>query len=126
LTIYNLDKEFSDKIKDIAKEGIEKPLELNEYTDYSEFLFTLQNMIRQGLHIPQKFLIPSFILKSMILEYNARHFKTVIELALKLLENEAKFDQQIIRETKYWLCLAYCRTKNEKFFDFIQYFVYSV
>lgn len=117
-----LDKAHNDKIKEIAKEGIQKPLELNEYTDYSVFLFNLQSMIRQNIAIPAKFLIPSFILKSMIQEYNIRHFKTVIELAVKLLENEDKFDFEIIRETKNWLCLAYCRTQNEKFFEVVRFF----
>lgn len=117
-----LNFDIKERIKVIAKEAIEKPLELNEYTDYSEFLFSLQTMIRNRMHIPQKFLIPSFILKSMILEYYNWHFKTVIELAIKILENESKFDYQIIRETRYWLCLAYCRTKNDKFFEEIKYF----
>jgi hypothetical protein len=117
-----LEKKYQDKINEIAKDAIEKPLELNEHSDYSEFLFTLQNMIREGLPIPSKYLIPSFILKSVIKEYNDRHYKTVIELATKLLENEGKFDFQIIRETRIWLCLAYCRKQNEKFFEVVNYF----
>lgn len=117
-----LDKKYQEKINEIAKEAIEKPLELNEHSDYSEFLFTLQNMIKEGIPIPSKYLIPSFILKSIIKEYNDRHYKTVIELATKLLENEDKFDSQIIRETRIWLCLAYCRKQNEKFFEVINYF----
>jgi TIR domain/Tetratricopeptide repeat len=117
-----LDKQFNEKIREITKEGIQKPLVLNESTDYSQFLFTLQSMIRQNLPIPHKYLIPSFILKSIVQEYNSRHFKTVIELSVKLLENESKFDWEIIRETKNWLCLAYCRTRNEKFFDVVRAF----
>lgn len=114
-----LDKKYSDKIKEITKEVLQKPLELDENTDYSEFLFTLQNMIKENIKIPSKYLIPSFILKSIVKEYNDRHYETVIEVANKLLENENKFDYQIIRETKIWLCLAYCRMQNEDFFDVI-------
>lgn len=118
----DLSTKHSERIKEISKEVIEQPISLNEYSDYSEFLFTLQSMIRQNIAIPSKFLIPSFILKSMVQEYYARHYKTVIELASKLLENNEKFDPQIIRETRYWLCLAFCRTHNEKFFDIIKNF----
>jgi lipopolysaccharide biosynthesis regulator YciM len=55
-------------------------------------------------------------------EYNARQYKTVIQLANKLLENEKKFDYQIIRETRNWLCLAYSREQDERFFDEISFF----
>ena len=117
-----LDKQHSDRIKEMAKESLQKPLELTENSDYSEFLFTLENMIRENVSIPPKFLIPSFLLKSIIKEYNDRQFKTVIELASKLLENESKFDFQIIRETRIWLCLAYCRKQNDKFFQVVNHF----
>lgn len=117
-----LDKSISERIKEVAKEAIQKPLELTEESDYSEFLFTLETMIRENKSIPPKFLIPSFLLKSIIKEYNDRQYKTVIQVCTKLLENESKFDFQIIRETRIWLCLAYCRKQNEKFFEVVKYF----
>jgi hypothetical protein len=117
-----LDKDVSEKIKEIAKDAIKKPLELDENSDYSEFLFTLENLIRENKSIPSKFLIPSFILKSVIKEYNDRHYKTVIQLSTKLLENESKFDYQIVRETRIWLCLAYCRKQDDRFFEVIKHF----
>lgn len=117
-----LSQPVSLRIKEMAKEAIKKPLELTESSDYSEFLFTLENMIKENISIPSKYLIPSFILKSIIKEYNDRQYKKVIQLATKLLENEQKFDYQIIRETRNWLCLAYCRTQNEKFFKVINFF----
>lgn len=117
-----LERTISDRIKEVGKEFIQTPLELNENSDYSEFLFTLENLIRENKPVPSKFLIPSFILKSIIKEYNDRHYKTVIQLASKLLENEIKFDYQIVRETRIWLCLAYCRKQNDKFFEGINYF----
>ena len=117
-----LNQSINNRIKEIAREAIQKPLELTETSDYSEFLFTLENMIKENIAIPTKYLIPSFILKSIIKEYNDRQYKKVIQLATKLLENENKFDFQIIRETRNWLCLAYCRTQNEKFFELINFF----
>lgn len=117
-----LDKPISERIREMAKEAIQKPLELNENSDYSEFLFSLETMIRENISIPSRFLIPSFLLKSIIKEYNDRRYKTVIQLSTKLLENESKFDYQIIRETRIWLCLAYCRTQNDTFFEVVKYF----
>lgn len=40
---------------------------------------------------------------------------------MELLEN-SNYDQQIIWETNYRLTLAYARTKNDKFFDYISFF----
>lgn len=117
-----LDKDVSERIKEIAKDAIKNTLELDENSDYSEFLFTLENLIKDNKSIPAKFLIPSFILKSVIKEYNDRHYKTVIQLSTKLLENESKFDYQIVRETRIWLCLAYCRKQDERFFEVIKHF----
>lgn len=117
-----LDQKHNNKIKEIANESLKNPLELNENSDYSEFLLTLQTMIREKLPIPSKYLIPSFILKSIIKEYNDRNYSSVIQLAEKILENDSRFDFQIIRETRLWLCLAYCRTQNTKLFELVRLF----
>lgn len=117
-----LSSAYEAKIKEITREAIQKPIELNEETDYSEFLLTLQTMIQQNISIPKKYLIPSFLLKTIIKEYYAWNFKTVIQLSKKIIENESKFDRQIIRETRNWLCLAYCRTRDDLFFEEVRYF----
>jgi tetratricopeptide (TPR) repeat protein len=117
-----LKQEYDNKIKSIIKDSISKPLDLNENSDYSEFLITLHGMVTAGIPIPPKYFIPSFILKAMIQEYYKRNYNIVIQLAQKVLENNSKFDSQIIRETRYWLCLAYCRMKDSNFFNEISYF----
>jgi len=117
-----LANEYETKIKEITREALQKPIELNEQSDYSEFLLTLQAMIQQNISIPKKYLIPSFLLKTIIREYYSWNFKTVIQLAKKIIENENKFDRQIIRETRNWLCLAYCRTSSDLFFEEVKYF----
>lgn len=118
----SLASKYDERIKELTKESLKKPLDTTIQNDYSEFLFTLHNMITSGQSIPSKYLIPSFVLKSVMKEYNARQYKTVIQLANKLLENESRFDYQIIRETRNWLCLAYSREQDERFFDEIGFF----
>jgi hypothetical protein len=118
----SLNSKYNDIIKQITKESLSNSLEETIRQDYSEFLFTLHNMISAGQSIPSKYLIPSFILKSINKEYNNRQYKTVIQLANKLLENESRFDYQIIRETRNWLCLAYSREQDERFFEVISFF----
>ncbi|MFA8435235.1 MAG: TIR domain-containing protein [Marinifilaceae bacterium] len=117
-----LNSKYNEKINQLTKESLGKPLDDTIQKDYAEFLFTLHNMITSGQSIPSKYLIPSFIQKSILKEYNARQYKTVIQLANKLLENENRFDYQIIRETRNWLCLAYCREQDDRFFEVIGFF----
>lgn len=117
-----LDEKYQKNMKQMARESLSQPLILDEQTDYSNFLFTLQTMIEENKSIPTKFLIPSFLLKSIISEYNKGKYSVVIELAHRLISNENKFDSQIIRETKNWLCLAYARLQDRRFFELIDFF----
>jgi len=118
-----LDRVYETSFKDIALTSLRNPLNLDSNTDYSEFMLSLETMLAKGIAIPKKFIIPSFVLKTLIKEYGKRNFSKVIELAEKILENEYRFDYQIIRETKVWLCLSYCRTQNQKFFEVVNFFI---
>lgn len=114
--------EYNDRLKVLVNESISKDLDDQLQLDYSEFLFTLQNMIREGKTIPSKFFLPSFVLKNIVQSYYNNKYKIVIKLCNKLLENAAQFHEQIIRETRYWLCLAYSRENDERFFQIISEF----
>jgi Tfp pilus assembly protein PilF len=118
----DLNDEYNKKLKLIVKEALETELKIDQNSDYSEFLLTLQSMIKAGKGIPKKYFLPSFILKTMVSEYFDRRYNVVVQLAKKILEKPDKFDYQIIRETRYWLCLAYCRSQDETFFELVEEF----
>ncbi|SEO91370.1 toll/interleukin-1 receptor domain-containing protein [Mucilaginibacter sp. OK283] len=119
LTLKN---EYNDKLKQLVVESLSKNLDSQIQNDYSEFLFTLQNMIHNGKTIPPKYFLPSFVIKSIVREYTNSKYDTAIKLATQLLENSSHFDDQIIREARYWFCLACSRRQNENFFNEINYF----
>ena len=75
-------------------------------------------MLEERKKIPAKYFMPSLILKNVIKEYDSGHYDYVISLCLDLLKN-TNYDEQILWETKYRLTLAYARTKDEHFFDYI-------
>lgn len=106
----------------LIKESLSQNLEEQLQTDYSDFLFTLQNMINNGIRIPKKYFLPSYVLKAIVQKYYDRKYDTVQALCLKLLENSKRFDDQIIRETRYWLCLALARNSDDKFFKEVAFF----
>lgn len=118
----DLDNEYNKNLRELIKDSISKPLDIDENSDYSEFLISIADLIRSGKSIPAKYSIPSFILKSIVQEYYSRNYDVVVSLATKIIDAGNNFDPQIIRETRYWLCLAYCRIQNDKFFDEVRFF----
>ena len=117
-----LKSEYNNKLKHLVLESLSKSLESQIQHDYSEFLFTLQNMIHNGKSIPPKYFLPSFVIKSIVREYSNGKYETAVSLASQLLHNSSHFDEQIIREARYWFCLACSRCQDEDFFTEINYF----
>lgn len=117
-----LNPKYRQRLNEMTKESLKTDLEEEVHQDYSDFLFTLKNMIKNGINIPKRFFYPSLILKSIIAEYYSRKYNNVHKLCKKLLENTSKFDVAIIRETRYWLCLSLARIGDEEFFDEVRHF----
>ena len=116
-----IDNEYNDRLNSVTKELLKEDLDKIIIDDYSEFMITLQNMLENEMKIPKKYFIPSLIIKNVIKEYDKGNYDYVIRICLELLEN-SNYDQQIIWETNYRLTLAYARTRNDKFFDYISFF----
>jgi hypothetical protein len=122
-----LNQKYSSHFNGLIKKSLSQDLDKQLHTDYSDFLFTLQNMIQNGIKIPKKYFLPSYVLKAIVQKYYDRRYDIAQNLCIKLLENSRKFDAQIIRETRYWLCLAYARdnknsTIDDKFFEEVSFF----
>lgn len=113
-----MDKQYSLKLSEVMKKALAEGLDEVLANDYSEFMLTLQQMLEERKKIPAKYFMPSLILKNVIKEYDSGHYDYVISLCLDLLKN-TNYDEQILWETKYRLTLAYARTKDEHFFDYI-------
>lgn len=116
-----LDFEYSERLNNITKDLLREDLDKILEYDYSEFMITLQKMLENEIKIPKKYFIPSLIIKNVIKEYDKGNYDYVIKICIELLENN-NYDQQIIWETNYRLTLAYARTRNDKFFDYISFF----
>lgn len=115
------DNAYNDKLNLITKKLLKEDLDKIIIDDYSEFMITLQAMLENEIKIPKKYFIPSLIIKNVIKEYDKGNYEYVIKICLELLEN-SNYDQQIIWETNYRLTLAYARTRNDNFFDYISFF----
>lgn len=103
--------------------------------DASELLLNVKNALISGVKIPDRYFLPSFVLKSIVDMYYQGLYGHVIKLADKILENKSNIDLGMEREITYWLCLALAREKDSRFekevpqidgadFDFLWGFYY--
>ena len=98
--------------------------------DISQVLLTIKSMVEDGISIPDKLLLPSFALRTIIANYYDGKYEQVEVLSSKFLERDHKYDPQIIREIRYWLCQAYAKfnakkgkeANNDKFYQQLKFF----
>ncbi|MDX1924552.1 MAG: TIR domain-containing protein [Rickettsiaceae bacterium] len=121
-TKSNLPDSIAAKIRNNIK-NILSDSKTIEFDDYPDFLITMKSIIKEGHKLPSRYLIPSFLLKTIVDLYNAGKYSNVIVLSSDILGRNNKIDHQILREIRYWLCLSYAREKDEtNFMNQIVYF----
>ncbi|GAA4467477.1 toll/interleukin-1 receptor domain-containing protein [Nemorincola caseinilytica] len=89
--------------------------ETKEHYDVSELLINVKNALINNYKVPDKYLLPSFVLKSIVDMYYQRMFGKVVALADKILERKSNMDNSMIMDIRYWLCSALAREKNPRF-----------
>lgn len=121
-----LEPSTRDKLRTVMatslKDGSDQP-------DISQIILTVKSMLIENKAVPDKLLIPSFILRSIVDHYYDEDYNSVESLAERILGYNNKFDQSILREIRYWLCQALARkyakargNQHEKFFEHLNHF----
>ncbi len=121
---------ISDKTKLKLKAELKAILSENyNYPDVSQMLLTIKSLVEDGGKIPDNLFLPSFVLRLIIDNYYAGKYEQVESIANELIGKESKYDSQIIRETRYWLCQTLARklSKNktanqDKFYEQLRNF----
>jgi tetratricopeptide (TPR) repeat protein len=89
--------------------------------DISSYLFTLKEAIKIGEDVPEQKLLPSHYVNAMRELYNyERRYSVVVNLADRVLINEACLDRKIIKEIRYWLCLSLARLRDRRVLEEVQ------
>lgn len=110
-----LNKSFNNKLKNNIKSFITTVNEEKDFNDISELLFNIKGAILEGHKLPDKYYIPSFVLKTIVDLYYSGHYTNVISLIDKVLENSKNLDESLLREFNYWLCLSLARNCDSRF-----------
>ncbi|SDG82223.1 toll/interleukin-1 receptor domain-containing protein [Psychroflexus sediminis] len=110
-----ISSEYSKKLRQSIKNFITHENEHSDFKDISELLFNIKGAILEGHKLPEKYYIPSFVLKTIVELYYQGNYKNVISLIDKILENPSRLEDSLEREFRYWLCLTLARNRSSRF-----------
>jgi hypothetical protein len=96
----------------------------SEEKDTSDLFYSLKQALIQGKDVDHRYLIPSHYLRAIKELYDQKkRYKTVIELADRVLANDYALENRIVYKIKLYLCLSLARLNHrDRFFKEINYF----
>lgn len=105
-----LPTDFENAINDVLDDYLtDNP---NMETDLSIYLYDIKKRILSGRTTDKDYLIPSVVVKSILELYNSGDYDEVIRLCKYILREFDNYDTDVVREIRYWLCLALCRKQQ--------------
>lgn len=115
----NLNTLFSEKIQQHV-ESVAKSDDIFE-RDSSEYIFTFKEMLKAGIKVDEKLLIPSHYLRCMKdLYYNKGNLDQIIGLADIILQKESTLAFGVLQDIRYYLCLALAKKKDGRLLSEVQ------
>lgn len=85
--------------------------------DTSLYLYQLKQQVISGKGNLSGYLIPSVVVSSVMDVYNDKNYPLVVTICDEVLNGVHPYYYDMLRELRYWLCLALCRLQNERFFE---------
>lgn len=117
--------EYRQKLNDSVEEFVDRQASNVLFTDLSQMYHDIRGAIMAGKEISSKYYLPSFTLNAIAELYNNSQYNSVINLVDKMLLKSNQYDENTIREYRYWLCMSLARNKDRRFEKEVQYFYES-
>lgn len=115
----NKDKEIDRLLDEVLSDTIRNATDITE--DVSAYLYEKRKSLLKNGDDNSAFLIPHLVIKAISDTYNRSDWPEVIRLCDRMLNNSHNVFPEIVRETKYWLCLALARKDDQRFFDEVKF-----
>lgn len=113
---YKINSKHRQLILDSVQEFISK-IDENENYNVPELLFNLKISLKNNLNIDEKYIFPSIYLKTMNELYYSGRYKEVVFFADKALQRIDNYDDRMIFEIRYLLCLALAKLSKQNIED---------
>lgn len=114
--------EYRQKLNDSVEEFVDRQATNVLFTDLSQMYHDIRGAIIAGKDISSKYYLPSFTLNAIAELYNNSQYNSVVNLVDKMLLKSNQYDENTIREYKYWLCMSLARNKDCRFEREVKYF----
>lgn len=112
---FGLPIEFEEKIKKHVQMFIERYE--NDGSDISDYLFSIQESLRNGSQLADELIVPSVFVKAIKRLYDEdRNYTESIVLADRVLLREKFLHQNTINHVRYIKCQCLARLRDSKFF----------
>ncbi|MCH5306609.1 MAG: TIR domain-containing protein [Prevotella sp.] len=111
----SLPKDWELHVEEVLETHIERTDCITE--DTSLYLYDIKQKILSRNPSTNTFLIPSIVVSTIVEIYNKQDYQLVIQICDSVLTEMHNYYEDVVRELRYWLCLALCRTQTERFFD---------
>ncbi|NQK45573.1 toll/interleukin-1 receptor domain-containing protein [Streptococcus suis] len=113
---YKLSSIHNQKIFNSVKDYISK-LEDSDDFNVPELLFNIKTSLLTGVKIDEKYIFPSIYLKTMNDLYYAGKYNDVVEFADKAISRKNNYDENMIFEIRYLLCLALAKLSKQNNYE---------
>lgn len=101
-------------VNDVLEDYLTSNIDMDK--DLSVYLLNTRSRILKGLATETDYLVPSVVIKAIVDLYNGKKYKEVIKLCTFVIKEGGRYDKDVIREIRYWYCLALCREQKEEEF----------
>ena len=111
----SLPKDWESHVEDVLEAHLTKSNSITE--DTSLYLYDIKRKLLSREYSTNVFLIPSIVVSTVVEIYNKQDYLLVIQICDSVLTEMHNYYEDVVRELRYWLCLALCRTQKDRFFD---------
>ena len=111
----SLPKDWESHVEDVLEVHLTKSNSITE--DTSLYLYDIKRKLWSRQYSTNVFLIPSIVVSTVVEIYNKQDYQLVIQICDSVLTEMHNYYEDVVRELRYWLCLALCRTQKDRFFD---------
>lgn len=112
---FVMPKDWENSVSEVLESRIASSVSITE--DTSLYLYNLKEQLRTGRGGASDYLIPSVVVTSVIEVYNEKNYQLVVTICDNVLNGVHPYYDDMLRELRYWLCLALCRLQNNSFFE---------
>lgn len=121
-TTHELNPIYKQRLEEHLSIFLDTYEEKDEETDLADLVYSIKQALISGKEIDEKFLIPSYFMKTMKEIYDSHtRYNDVVFLADRVLQSKKYLDDMVVKHIRYYLCLSLARLRNVRFLKEVQY-----